>query len=226
MFAVCVGLLWVGIAGAQPGPPTGGLFQCAMDLGTCATDLGTCATNLGTCENKPAAPVPQTGQTSCWDTSGTGIICTGTGQDGDLRTGVVSPNPRFIDNGDGTFTDNRSGLTWLKDANCFDAQTWAQALVDANTLFNGACGLTDGSAAGDWHLPSILELISLMNFENATGKPDGNPFMDTLEEDVYWSSTTFAQATFGAWIVKFNQAFVFGLGKGAGGFVVAVRGGP
>lgn len=41
-----------------------------------------------------------------------------TGDDGFYLNGINSPNPRFIDNNDGTITDNLTGLTWLKNANC------------------------------------------------------------------------------------------------------------
>ena len=46
------------------------------------------------------APVPKTGLTSSYLT----------GDDGDLQKGVPSPNPRFTNNGDGTVTDNLTGL--------------------------------------------------------------------------------------------------------------------
>jgi hypothetical protein len=56
------------------------------------------------------AQVPKTGQTWCWNAGGILIPCAGTGQDGDLRKGVSWPSPRFTDNGDGTVTDNLTGL--------------------------------------------------------------------------------------------------------------------
>ncbi len=35
-----------------------------------------------------------------------------TGDDGDLEKGVAWPTPRFMDNGNGTITDNLTGLMW------------------------------------------------------------------------------------------------------------------
>lgn len=35
--------------------------------------------------------LPKTGQTKCYDTVGTQIACTGTGQDGDYRQGLHGP---------------------------------------------------------------------------------------------------------------------------------------
>jgi hypothetical protein len=105
------------------------------------------------------APVPQTGQMLCYDTAGNVINCSGTGQDGALRKGVPWPNPRFTNNGNGTITDNLTGLIWAQNQNCFNNVTWATALALANTLASGACGLNDGSIAGDWRVPNVMELL-------------------------------------------------------------------
>ena len=59
--------------------------------------------------------------------------------------------------GNGTVTDTVSGLVWLQDANCFGEQSWSLANQAAAGLATGTCGLSDGSAAGDWRLPSIEE---------------------------------------------------------------------
>ena len=70
------------------------------------------------------------------------------------------PTPRFSDKGDGTVKDNLTNLIWLKNANCFGGQTWANALTAANNLHDTGtpstmddCGLSDGSLAGDWRSP-------------------------------------------------------------------------
>jgi hypothetical protein len=101
-----------------------------------------------------SAGVPKTGQT----------VTYATGDDGDLQKGTSWPNPRFTDNGDGTVTDNLTGLIWLKNANCFGDRTWADALTDSGGLADGSCALTDGSSAGDWHLPNVRELHSLISY--------------------------------------------------------------
>src|SRR5579862_1895062 len=89
------------------------------------------------------APVPKTGQIKCWDATGMLIACQGTGQDGDVQAGVPYPNPRFTDNKDGTVTDNFSGLTWVRQADCFGRATWLDAMAQAAALASGQCGLTD-----------------------------------------------------------------------------------
>ena len=68
---------------------------------------------------------------------------------------------RYLDQRDGTILDCNTGLIWLKNANCFGTRTWSQAQGDAAGLADGACGLTDGSSAGDWRQPTIAEFCSL-----------------------------------------------------------------
>jgi hypothetical protein len=111
------------------------------------------------------------------------------GDDGDLEKGVAWPNPRFTDNGNGTVTDNLTGLIWLKTANCFSLQTWANALSAANTLNSGECGLTDGSAERAWRLPNVREMQSLIDYSRYNfALPSGHPFTN-VENAFYWTST-------------------------------------
>lgn len=145
--------------------------------------------------------VLRTGQTDCWNTSGTAINCQGTGQDGDIRAGLPSPNPRFVDNTNGTVTDNLTGLTWLKDADTFGEVTWDQALINANGLVSGSPGLSDGSARGDWRLPNLRELLSLIDY--GASNPivtAGHPFTN-VRSALYWTSTSLAPAPKLAWMM-------------------------
>jgi hypothetical protein len=176
------------------------------------------------------APVPQTGQIGCWNDAGTAIDCTGTGQDGEYRKVVAWPNPRFTDNGNGTVTDNLTGLIWLKDASCpilsgyTNFLDWANKLHDGCTDCGGTdddCSLSDGSAAGDWRLPNIHELLSLVHWDlhgpavpNTAGTgqwTEGNPFSD-VESSWYLSSTTVPNTRAFAWLVNMDSGLV---GSGA-----------
>ena len=175
------------------------------------------------------ARVGETGQVTCSDQVGSVIACAGTGHDGDLQSGVAWPNPRFVDNGDGTVTDLLTGLFWLKNASCFGTVHWTTALADANTLASGACGLTDDTVAGQWRLPSRFELESLLDLEyyfpalsNAAGTgqwTEGDAFSG-VESHGYWSSTSVAYDLQYAWTVdiyagnanfnsKTNNAYVW-----------------
>jgi hypothetical protein len=167
------------------------------------------------------APVPRTGVTQCYTiTLASETPCPAAGypgQDGDHQTGAAWPDPRFTDNGDGTVTDNLTGLIWLKTANCtafFSGDTrgqnqrdWGDALTAANKLAAGYCGLSDGSVAGDWRLPNVRELVSLSDFSQFFPTlPSGHPF--TGVQDYCWSSTTSAQYTSHAWYVRLSQACI------------------
>ena len=139
--------------------------------------------------NAATIQLPQTGQTKCYDAAGSEITCRGSGQDGDKLAGAVWPNPRFTDNANGTVTDNLTGLIWLKNANCFNKQAWTNALASANTLANGSCDLSDGSAPGTWRLPNVDELESLVDEGRSNpALPATQPFTGT-QSSSYWSST-------------------------------------
>jgi len=185
--------------------------------------------------------VPKTGQTGCWNVSGETITCSGTGQDGDHQKGITpsmepsSETPytapswtgeRFTDNNDGTVTDNLTGLVWLENANCFGVSNWSDALSDCNSLADGSCGLTDGSTAGDWRLPNINELHSLIDSgESNPALPDGHPFT-SVQIWYYWSSTTVVSGTSNAWYVYPGDGFVTSAPKNSAVcYVWPVRGG-
>ncbi len=125
--------------------------------------------------------LPRTGQTTCYDVSGAVITCAGTGQDGDKKTGVPWPKPRFVTSGD-CVTDNLTGLMWVKAPEKTKV-TWAKALADSNDM--DLCGSTD------WHLPNLNELESLINAE----VPDTAVWLNTqqftnVQPDQYWASTS------------------------------------
>jgi hypothetical protein len=97
-----------------------------------------------------------TGQTQSW----------AVGDDGDQRDGWTV-SPRFHDNDNGTVTDNLTGLVWLKNAHCFADVSWENAVELANAVADDQydfCGLSDGSQPGDWRLPNIRQLLSLVDY--------------------------------------------------------------
>lgn len=171
------------------------------------------------------APVPKTGQTTPSDT----------GTDGALRKGVAWPTPRFTDNNNGTVTDNLTKLIWMKNAGVIGLQTWDDALSIAATLGNGTYDLTDGSNQGDWRLPNLRELQSLVDiaFSNpalpntmGTGVwEEGTPFQG-VQSDSYWSSSTAAGSPTTAWYVFFYDGFALYTDKVNNSNVWCVRGGP
>jgi hypothetical protein len=161
------------------------------------------------------APVPKTGQTTPSDP----------GTDGALRKGVAWPTPRFTDNNNGTVTDNLTGLIWMQNANAFGVKkTWAEALSAAATVANGFGGLTDGSQAGDWRLPNVREIESLVDYGRYDpALPAVNPFTG-VQTSFYWSSSTYGNQTDYAWGVNFS-AGVGSEDKSHVWYVWCVRGG-
>ncbi|OQW99995.1 MAG: hypothetical protein BWK80_62330 [Desulfobacteraceae bacterium IS3] len=166
----------------------------------------------GTAASLPTETVRKTGQTGCWNAGGTSIACAGTGQDGELQKGAALPSPRFTDNSNGTVTDNLTGLIWLKNANCWGQIDWATATSNAAALANGSCGLTDGSTAGQWRLPNVKELRSLIHFgyfnpalSNDAGDDkwgNGTSSFTGVQTSLYWLATTTAGSATSAWDVN------------------------
>ncbi len=129
------------------------------------------------------------------------------GQDGNY---IINP-PSYTDNGDGTVTDNVTGLMWQKDMGAKivfdDAQKEAKNLKLAGYA--------------DWRVPSLKEVISLVQFNGRVRGPkvvtlfiDTNYFNQPLgdtgrgEREIdaqTWSSTEYLGRTMG------NDESVFGV---------------
>jgi hypothetical protein len=137
------------------------------------------------------------------------------GDDGTVQSGVHFTYPRWVDNGNGTTTDTLTGLVWLRDAGAIHQLNWADAVAAVNALASPQCGLSDGSVAGDWRMPTRNEMQSLSD-RNQTNHADyfNNTFRYADESlyqsavftgfvslQYYWTSTTYAADTTQAWTV-------------------------
>jgi len=104
------------------------------------------------------------------------------------------------DNNNGTITDTATGLVWLKDANCFGKRDWRWTMSSVSNLSSGGCGLTDKSTAGQWRLPTKVELIA--RAANKAG-------FTNIQTDYYWSDSTYSFGAFfgayAAWIVRMSD---------------------
>ena len=77
--------------------------------------------------------------------------------------------------GNGTVTDNRTGLVWLANGACLGQLAWQEAMavvaglgdLPAHVCLGMTddecdCGLADGSSPGEWRLPTMAELDAMM----------------------------------------------------------------
>ncbi|MCK6556790.1 DUF1566 domain-containing protein [Candidatus Binatia bacterium] len=207
----------------------GGLEDCDADLATCTADLAACYA-------LPAAQRLKTGQTLCYDAIGTPIACAGSGQDGEFQKGVARA---YVDNGDGTVTDTKTGLMWEKlsdDGSIHDRDdyyTWTAAVTTKIATLNGGGGFAGYT---DWRLPNINELQSLVNYGASSPAIDAafntacaaSCTVTTCSCTVsayYWSSTTTQDYPNFAWDVTFGIGLVVAYDKSGTNYVRAVRGG-
>jgi hypothetical protein len=131
------------------------------------------------------------------------------------KNSIIPPALRFTDNGDGTITDNFTGLIWTKIQSS-SLLSWEDALVFSE-------GLTTGGQ-NDWRLPNIKEIQSLNNTK--LSKPSFNKaFFINLSSGNYWSSTTLQNATLKAWDINIDYGIVSYNDKTMKENVLCVRGG-
>ena len=142
---------------------------------------------------------------------------TGTGQDGDYQSGVVWPDPRFKDNGDGTITDLLTGLMWLKNGSCMGWLSWQAAMNVAQELNSLGSGSDHCSKLAvsydDWRLPTVQELETLLNAESSDPYQFLNFYgFQGVQSDSYWSSTT-GPNPYSAWLLHFDTGEILSGGK-------------
>ena len=147
----------------------------------------------------------------CYDWRGENIPCDFKRPYAELLLHKSNPNSRFTDNKDGTVTDNLTKLLWLKNPNCFGMRDWQSAILAAKSLEEGGCGpdpdliLSDGSSSGDWRLPTMKELCTLIDFSRREpALPNGHMFSDA-PSGYHWSATTLDNHPELAWIVYFES---------------------
>ena len=184
---------------------------------------------------------------------------------------------RYIDCGNGTVTDNDTGLVWLKQANClatcsgtgvpctvdsdcgggtcdpgtvdwFTAMGFVAGLSDKPAGSAAAaddCGLSDGSSAGEWRLPSVEEweamiadAVALGCTSDGFGGPSitddsgtqcweegpGNSFTG-VASNFYWSPSTVLFEPSFAWIVFLSDGNIGFNERTNNNYVWPVRGG-
>jgi hypothetical protein len=153
-------------------------------------------------------PLPNTGQTKCYDVDGNEINCPAAGhplhgQDAQYF-GVAAS---CTNNGNGTITDNNAGLVWQQvtadtnndsTINADDRLTWQDAINYCNGLSYGG--------SSDWRLPERIELNSIVDYGRHSPAINTNYF--SCQSDYYWSATALAFDANVGWTIFFYSGWV------------------
>ena len=200
------------------------------------------------------APVPDTGQTKCYDVAGNVITCPSPGQALYGQDANYTINPMSYTKLDGMVKDNVTGLIWEAKTNMDGVQNYndphdadnTYTWYDSNPATNGGYAGTPGEGTdtedfinalnsahfggySDWRLPTINELDSIVNndipYPGHPGPTINTTYFLNTVSSFYWSSTTYANYTSYAWGVYFDNGGDYGYDKSSGHYVRAVRGG-
>lgn len=110
-----------------------------------------------------------------------------------VRSNVYYGQNKLVDNGDGTITDNATGLMW-QQADDGQARDWSESLTYAENSTH--------AGYSDWRLPNAKELHSIVNYNRSpetTRSPAIDPLFEcsvidqsdgTTQYPYYWTSTT------------------------------------
>jgi hypothetical protein len=104
-------------------------------------------------------------------------------------------------------------------------ETKVQLYLRVKGRASGA-NLNDGSVEGDWRLPTKTELVGLVNGTpelRCTSGPCNLYGFSGIQSSFYWSSSTYAGSTNGAWGVYLDDGYVTLVYKSHDDYVWPVR---
>jgi hypothetical protein len=186
--------------------------KCACINGatdTCGTELGAkgaCAAGSTACAGGAWGPCSRAAKSADACVFGNDDMCTGfpVGSPGNTQCqcgGFPAPNAAstglphlasYANNSDGTVTDTVTGLTW-------------EAVVDPGsyTATKAATYCAGKSPVGDWRLPTVVELASLVDVTIASPGPTINQtYFPNTPSDSFWTSMPFG-SVYSSWCVSF-----------------------
>ncbi len=118
-----------------------------------------------------------------------------------------------------TVMDNVTGLKWQRTYASGNAQhTWHDA-------WNQCANLTL-NAKDDWRLPSVLELMSIVNYDKASTPYINELAFPSTEISRHWASPNAANSIDSAWHVSFGTGKINSNGKTNSYYVRCVRSTP
>jgi hypothetical protein len=167
--------------------------------------------------------VPDTGQDLCYDWDKTFCeqwhmdgpnqvcdsdpYCPNEGEDfyGQDAQYIINP-PDLTDNGNGTVTDNLTGLTWEQKTSVTEAQTYT---------FSNAFSYCDNLSLGgydDWRMPTRREFSALLNFSRVSPALDIANFPDytytTSNEVYYWTTSEYHEDSNQVWKILISFGLI------------------
>ena len=159
-------------------------------------------------------PLPDSGQTKCYDTDGKEMNCPAVGlprygQDAQYQ----GAPPAYQDNDNQTVTDQNSGLVWMKSDDG-TPRIWKDAVDYCNGL--------DFAGRSDWRLPTRFELDSIVDYGRSY--PAIHPVF-SCQSSFYWSAIPYAGDSTYAWGIYFNDGADHWLDKINRYYVRCVRAG-
>ena len=160
---------------------------------------------------------PKTGQTKSLHQSGWYDL----GDDGANRAGFPVSGERFSDNGNGTVTDNATGLIWQK-GHSTGQMNWASAFDYVEDELNRK----NHGGFSDWRVPNQMELYSIVDY--GSYYPTIAPVFSGTEPGFFWSSNTLGDKsqTTNAWAINFANGVGDIYPKTDNKYVRGVRGDP
>lgn len=123
----------------------------------------------------------------------------------------TTPSSDFTQNGDGTITDSKTNLTWMR---CPLGQTWGNNDGDycsgtPTTYTQSQAAAITATYAGisDWRLPNVQELQSIVEY--ASSPAINYSLFPSVPNTKFWSSTSYAgNSNEYGWNVDFNTGDV------------------
>jgi formylglycine-generating enzyme required for sulfatase activity len=134
--------------------------------------------------------------------------------DGYYQKGVTPSYSRAND----MVTDTITGLIWQDNE---EAKTIRKNWEDAKSY----CSSLSLGDTNDWRLPTIVELQSIVVDGKASPSIDTEVFVNYTTSNYYWSSTTYASLTNGAWSVYLYKGRTYYYDKSYSYYVRCVRAG-
>ncbi len=180
---------------------------------------GTCVGNTGaTCTVSPTS-------TTTYTVKGTNAGGTGAAVS---ATVIVTSSSTLQPNADGTVTDPKNGLTWMR---CSMGQVWDGSSCNgtASTYTfdqaNALTGMVTFAGQSDWRTPNIRELQTIVDRSVYNPSIDSSAFPNTPSffGSHFWSGSPVGLN--GAWYVSFSDGYTNFFGGSPSGAVRLVRGG-